>query len=73
MDCGTCATPMQLLLTIDSSEWDGGNGSWKPVEDRGLDAYPYATPTKVIVGRAGELNLFACPNDPGHPHRYKLQ
>uniref|UniRef100_A0AAU2VR31 DUF1963 domain-containing protein n=1 Tax=Streptomyces sp. NBC_00008 TaxID=2903610 RepID=A0AAU2VR31_9ACTN len=73
MDCGTCATPMELLLTIDSSEWDGGNGSWKPVEDRDLDAYPYATPTKVIVGRAGELNLFACPNDPGHPHRWSLQ
>lgn len=73
MDCWTCATPMELLLTIDSSEWDGGSGSWKPVEDRDLDPYPYAIPTEVVVGRAGEFNLFACPNDPGHSHRWSLQ
>lgn len=73
MDCPTCATPMELLLTIDSSEWDGGTGSWKPVEERNLAPHPFATPTEVIVGRAGELNLFTCPTDPEHPHRWSIQ
>lgn len=27
---GFVRTPMHLLLTIDSPEWDGGSGSWKP-------------------------------------------
>ncbi|MFE0641630.1 hypothetical protein ACFW2Y_08470 [Streptomyces sp. NPDC058877] len=73
MDCQTCGAPMRLLLTIDSSEWDGGSGSWKPFEDRGRSTHRYATPTKVSVGRYGELNLFACPTDPDHPHRWSIQ
>ena len=47
MDCLTCAAPMHLLLTIDSSEWDGGSGSWKPLEDTDGDTYRHATPTEV--------------------------
>ncbi|MGW6026166.1 hypothetical protein [Streptomyces sp. NPDC055099] len=73
MDCLTCTTPMRLLLTIASSEWDGGSGSWKPVEEAGLPPHPFATPTKVIVGRAGQVNIFACPADPDHPHRWSVQ
>ncbi|WP_329112224.1 hypothetical protein [Streptomyces sp. NBC_01353] len=73
MDCLTCATPMHLLLTVDSSEWDGGSQSWVPVEDQGLRPFPFATPTGVIVGNHGELNVFACPADPGHPARWSLQ
>ncbi|WP_367047810.1 hypothetical protein [Streptomyces sp. Je 1-332] len=73
MDCPTCSTPMRLLLTIDSSEWDGGSGSWRPTEQEGLTPHPFATPTKVIVGRAGELNVFACPTNPAHPHRWSIQ
>ncbi|GAA2097546.1 hypothetical protein GCM10009801_68010 [Streptomyces albiaxialis] len=73
MDCASCATPMELLLTVDSSEWDGGSASWRPVEEAGLHPHPHAVPTQVIVGRAGELNLFACPSDPAHPHRWSIQ
>ncbi|MHA6758824.1 hypothetical protein [Streptacidiphilus sp. PAMC 29251] len=72
-DCQTCGTPMRLLLTVDSSEWDGGSGSWKPLEERDLPAHRFALPTEVIVGRAGELNLFSCPTDPNHPHRWSIQ
>ena len=73
MDCLTCTTPMRLLLTIDSSEWDGGSGSWKPLEDQNQPTHPCATPTEITVGRWGELNVFACPNEPEHPHRWSIQ
>ncbi|MFF3849084.1 hypothetical protein [Streptomyces sp. NPDC002328] len=73
MNCRTCATPMELLLTIDSSEWDGGSGSWKPIEERHLAPHPFATPTKVTVGRTGELNVFVCTTDPEHEHRWSIQ
>ncbi|MFG2918860.1 hypothetical protein ACGF0D_38995 [Kitasatospora sp. NPDC048298] len=73
MDCRSCRTPMHLLLTIDSSEWDGGSGSWKPLEDRDLPAHRSATPTEIVVGRFGELNVFACPTDSNHPHRWSIQ
>ncbi|MGW1409676.1 hypothetical protein [Streptomyces sp. NPDC002403] len=43
-----------------------------PVEG-GLPAFLSARPTEVVVGRAGELNVFACPIDPGHPHRWSIQ
>ncbi|MFF9158444.1 hypothetical protein ACF1AB_40175 [Streptomyces sp. NPDC014846] len=73
MNCRTCQAPMRLLLTIDSSEWDGGSGSWKPLEEQNLPPHPYATPTEITVGRWGELNIFACPEDPRHPHRQSIQ
>ncbi|MFC8899688.1 hypothetical protein [Streptomyces cinereoruber] len=73
MDCPACTTPMHLLLTVDSSEWDGGSGSWRPLEDGDRSARDGATPTQVTVGRWGELNVFACPADPGHPHRWSIQ
>ncbi|MFI1910766.1 hypothetical protein ACH444_33470 [Streptomyces microflavus] len=73
MNCRTCSTPMHLLLTIDSSEWDGGSGSWKPLEEQDLPTYRSARPTEVTVGRWGELNIFACAQEPSHPHRWCIQ
>ncbi|WP_330299882.1 hypothetical protein [Streptomyces sp. NBC_00503] len=73
MDCPTCATPMRLLLTIDSSEWGGGHHSWQPREDRAPAAADAGEPTRTTVGRWGKLNVFACPADPGHPHRRSIQ
>ncbi|MFE6710271.1 DUF1963 domain-containing protein [Streptomyces sp. NPDC057695] len=73
MDCATCETPMDLLLTVDSSEWDGGSGSWTPLEEQGLRPHPAALPTAVVAGNHGELNVFTCPTDPGHPARWSVQ
>ncbi|MGW7674038.1 hypothetical protein ACWGJX_44340 [Streptomyces sp. NPDC054775] len=74
MDCLTCRTPMHLLPTIDSSEWDNGSGSWSPLEeDQAEPAHRSATPTEVTVGRLGALNVFACPDNPEHPHRWSIQ
>ncbi|MGN5379080.1 hypothetical protein ACQ4WX_22175 [Streptomyces lasalocidi] len=73
MNCRTCAVPMHLLLTIDSTEWDGGSGSWKPLEEQDLPTYQSARPTQVTVGRWGELNIFACPEGPHHSHRWSIQ
>ncbi|MFI6063020.1 hypothetical protein [Streptomyces sp. NPDC051286] len=73
MNCQACAAPMDLLLTIDSREWDGGSGSWKPLEEQDLPTHRFATPTKVTVGRWGQLNVFACPANPSHPHRWSIQ
>ncbi|MFF7901915.1 hypothetical protein ACIP4X_27455 [Streptomyces sp. NPDC088817] len=72
MNCPTCSTSMHLLLTIDSSEWDGSS-SWKPLEEQDLPTHLYASPTEVTVGRWGELNIFACPKEPSHPHRWSSQ
>ncbi|MEV0415166.1 hypothetical protein AB0I68_31335 [Streptomyces sp. NPDC050448] len=74
MNCGACATPMVLLLTIDSREWDGANGSWMPVEERAVPGdLRDRCPTKLTIGRDGLLNVFACPNEPRHPHRWSIQ
>ncbi|MFF4250941.1 hypothetical protein ACFY1L_07025 [Streptomyces sp. NPDC001663] len=68
-----CGQPMELLLTIDSREWDRGTRSWVPVEDRAVADTEANTPTQVVVGRGGRLMVFVCPSDWSHPHRTVLQ
>jgi hypothetical protein len=70
----SCGTPMDLLLTIASTEWSGGSYSWVPLEDRELIRMSGAnTPTRVTVGRGGSLTIFFCRADPTHGHRVSLQ
>lgn len=74
MNCEACAAPMVLLLTVDSREWDGANGSWMPTEEWDVAGYLRDhCPTKLTIGRDGLLNIFACPTEPGHPHRWSIQ
>ncbi len=79
--CGTCATPMQLLLTAEGSEMDGGSHSWVPLEDRdpalrGMASIrggrSVARPTRLRFGRDRDLHVFTCPADPRHTPRWVL-
>jgi hypothetical protein len=68
-----CGHQMELLLTIDSREWDTGTRSWVPIEDQELADTEANTPTQVVVGGGGRLLVFVCPTDWSHPHRLVLQ
>ncbi|MFC9827760.1 hypothetical protein ACFVI5_10235 [Streptomyces albogriseolus] len=68
-----CGRRMDLLLTIDSREWDRGTRSWVPLEDRHVADTDANTPTRVVVGRGGRLMIFVCSQDWSHPHRLVLQ
>ncbi|WP_030765142.1 hypothetical protein [Streptomyces sp. NRRL F-2664] len=70
-DCRGCGRAMRLLLTVDSYEWRSDSASWRPLPaDPAADA---DRPTGVAVGNYGRLNVFACPHDPAHPHRFSVQ
>ncbi|MFJ2419395.1 hypothetical protein [Streptomyces brevispora] len=70
----SCGARTDLLVTVASSEWDGGNRSWIPLEDRATaDARGTNIPTQVTVGRWGSMNVFLCRADPTHPPRLSFQ
>lgn len=76
MRCDECQAPARPLLTIDSGEWDGGTGSWRPVEDTDLDAPPYpgpANPTMITIGRGYSLQIYTCTASPAHQHLQNMQ
>ncbi|MFC5251484.1 hypothetical protein [Streptomyces nigrescens] len=68
-----CGASMDLLLSFDSSEWDGGSKSWRPIEDAEADHVGACTPTGLSPGRWGALRIFICPTDPTHPHLLNIQ
>ncbi|MFE9815918.1 hypothetical protein [Streptomyces sp. NBC_00236] len=82
--CTVCDVRMVPLLTIASSEWDGGEGhSWAPCEEQAA-AYAANTvgsccgqgpsqPTKVEVGSTDNMQLYICPASPEHPHTDLIQ
>ncbi|KAB2348836.1 hypothetical protein [Actinomadura rudentiformis] len=65
-----CGAPVEALLTIDSSEWDGESGSWRPLED--IDTSEDC-PTMVTVGRGYTLQIYHCLLEAGHPPFTALQ
>ncbi|MFE0689448.1 hypothetical protein ACWGNE_00460 [Streptomyces xiamenensis] len=77
LHCGECRGPVEALLTIDSSEWDGGTGSWRPTEDARRSGAPrYRTacePTMVNIGRGYTLQLYNCISSPTHLPRTIMQ
>lgn len=59
--CPDCATPLEMLINLDSIEHQGGGSSWDPA---GADC-PY-DPTGMTLGRGGDLQIFTCPANPRH-------
>ncbi|WP_336053058.1 hypothetical protein [Streptomyces sp. CA2R101] len=72
VDC-RCGASMDLLLSFDSSEWDGGSKSWRPLEDAEADHVGVCEPTGLTPGRWGALRIFLCPVDPTHPPLLNIQ
>ncbi|AGZ43044.1 hypothetical protein [Actinoplanes friuliensis] len=65
--CPVCAEPADLLLVIDSEEFDSTSRErWRPADDP--DPESSAQPTGVVVGRWGALRIFACLRCPGTPY-----
>ncbi|MDQ7910586.1 hypothetical protein RB614_39435 [Phytohabitans sp. ZYX-F-186] len=77
VDCEECGAPMELLLTAASGEWDGGTGSWRPVEDAEepefMALHGPRDPTAVEIGRGYSLWIFYCPRSFGHPVQTAMQ
>ncbi|MFI5530281.1 hypothetical protein ACIA8O_17235 [Kitasatospora sp. NPDC051853] len=76
--CGECGGPLDTLLTIDSGEWDGAGGSWRPAETatEKLVGDPYRTlhkPTMMTIGRGYTLQVYSCVNMPAHLPRTIVQ
>lgn len=77
--CPDCAGPVDALLTVDSSEWDGG-ASWIPLEytegaERPPDQ-PYGRlfdPTQVNIGRGYSLQIYYCVGTPSHSPALVMQ
>jgi hypothetical protein len=73
MVCPECGSEEQPLLYADSSEWDGGTGSWIPLEDREPDAWPHDWPNagdqvQISIGRDIGMQIYTCPTSYDHPH-----
>lgn len=68
-----CGASMDLLLSFDSSEWDGGSESWRPLEDSEANHVGACAPTGLAPGRWGALRIFICPIEPTHPHLLNIQ
>ncbi|GAB3209406.1 hypothetical protein GCM10027294_23670 [Marinactinospora endophytica] len=70
--CIACGAATSPLLTIASDEWNAGNKSWVPYEDRAaaLDSSGESNPPGVQVSRGDRLQLYVCPNFPGADHPF---
>ncbi|MFE5088126.1 hypothetical protein [Streptomyces mirabilis] len=71
--CPECGTEQVPLLTIASSEWDGGNETWIPEEERtNPTPVPLGTQpgdfTEISIAGGYNLQLHVCPASPDHPH-----
>lgn len=77
--CPECGTEQVPLLTIASSEWDGGAGkSWIAEEEPANSAPPplgarRGNYTLIDIVGGYHLQLHACPADPSHPHIEMVQ
>ena len=77
MKCDTCGATYQPLLTVSSGEWDGGSGSWIPLEDRDrsgpVGLRRPSDPPMVQIGRGYNMQIYICPASFDHPHLEVMQ
>lgn len=77
MHCTTCGAEPIPLFTAASGEWDGGNASWIPLEERDASGVPYdtcdANPVGVTIGRTYHLQIYRCPVSYDHPYPALMQ
>ncbi|MFB6843739.1 hypothetical protein ACFCXS_02500 [Streptomyces sp. NPDC056373] len=76
MSCPECGAGVRPLLTLEGTEWDGGSGSWRPVEDAGYDGYHFLGPardTQLDIGRSYSMQLYVCRASPDHRHVQNMQ
>ncbi|MFE6405518.1 hypothetical protein ACFVOR_01135 [Streptomyces sp. NPDC057837] len=76
MSCPECGAGVRPLLTLDGAEWDGGSGSWRPLEDAGYTGHHVDGPacaTHLSIGRGYCLQLYVCERSCEHPHLRNMQ
>ncbi|GAB2862125.1 hypothetical protein GCM10027074_31790 [Streptomyces deserti] len=76
MACPECGSDVRPLLTIDGCEWDGGSGSWRPIEDAGYTGHHSDGPacaTHLNIGRGYCLQLYVCAVSYEHPVFQNMQ
>ncbi|MFF3329444.1 hypothetical protein ACFYWX_07735 [Streptomyces sp. NPDC002888] len=76
MSCAECGSNVRPLLTLDGCEWDGGSGSWRPLEDADYTGYHSDGPacaTKLNIGRSYSMQLYVCTASYDHPHIRNMQ
>ena len=76
MACAECGAGVRPLLTVDGTEWDGGSGSWAPVEDAGYTGYHSLGPalaTGITIGRGYSLQVYVCEASYDHPPVQNMQ
>ncbi|MFE9628012.1 hypothetical protein [Streptomyces sp. NPDC006527] len=75
--CQDCGSAMRPFLTVDSSEWDGGTGSWCPQEEpppSERPLYPHShEPTMISIGRGYTMQVYLCPESFDHPPQQVMQ
>jgi hypothetical protein len=70
MDCAVCGASMTLTFTVDSSDWNGTNCSWRP---SGEDPAASPNPVDVQIGRGYALYTFRCSESFDHPPATAMQ
>ncbi|MFB7929167.1 hypothetical protein ACFC4C_08650 [Streptomyces sp. NPDC056039] len=76
MSCQECGSGVRPLLTVDGVEWDGGSGSWRPLEDAGYTGHHVDGPacaTHLNIGRGYNMQLYICETSYDHPHLQNMQ
>ena len=76
MACAECGSDVRPLLTVDGTEWDGGSGSWRPLEDADYDGLHFLGPacaTQLNIGRGYTMQIYVCVSSYDHPHVQNMQ